>query len=338
MLFSHPEFSASAMLVGGDHLEYGVVRAAPNGEVELYLPLRSVRSRRPDRSAPATAGRFRAGSRSGRWSADGRTSVWASRRSTSSVRSWISDRSAPPSCSGAGSIPASRWATCRDCSGRGYAYPPMAGEAFRQPTPIRRAVADSVGTRTTHGRRRDDHEPARGTPWVARMSSQRFALLALVCAVGALLLEGPLEIRGRAPDFVLVLIVYGAFRTGALGGSVLGFAGGLFRDTLVLMHFGLHALGLTVIGYGIGKMRESLYLDAPAIDMLLLAVSKMLLDVLVLGVAGGGLEGVRDALLLGDLRKRAVHDAGRSSPRPPDRRELMGLAWRGCLQDGWLVG
>jgi hypothetical protein len=35
-------------------------------------------------------------------------------------------------------------------------------------------------------------------------------------------------------------------------------------------------------------MRESLYLDAPAVDMLLLASSKVLLDVLVLGVASGG--------------------------------------------------
>ena len=41
MLFSHPEFSASAMLVGGDHLEYGVVRSSPSGEVELVRPLRS---------------------------------------------------------------------------------------------------------------------------------------------------------------------------------------------------------------------------------------------------------------------------------------------------------
>ena len=129
---------------------------------------------------------------------------------------------------------------------------------------------------------------ARGTPWAARMTPQRFALLAVLCAIGALFLEGPLEIRGAAPDFVLVLVLYGAFRTGALGGAALGFVAGLFRDTLLLMHFGLHALGLTVIGYGIGKMRESLYLDAPAIDMALLATSKMLLDILVLGVAAGG--------------------------------------------------
>lgn len=128
----------------------------------------------------------------------------------------------------------------------------------------------------------------RGTPWVARMSRRRFAVLVLVCVIGALLLEGPLEIGGASPDFLLILVVYGAIRAGAFGGAVLGFVGGLFRDTLLLMHFGLHALGLTVIGYVVGKLRESLYLDAPAIDTLLLAGSKMVLDVLVLGVASGG--------------------------------------------------
>ncbi|MGH7549618.1 MAG: rod shape-determining protein MreC [Gemmatimonadota bacterium] len=41
MLFSHPDFSASALLVGGDHLEYGIVRPAGGGILQLFLPLRS---------------------------------------------------------------------------------------------------------------------------------------------------------------------------------------------------------------------------------------------------------------------------------------------------------
>lgn len=45
MLYSHPSFSASALLVGGDHLEYGIVRPAAGGALQLFLPLRS-------RSAP----------------------------------------------------------------------------------------------------------------------------------------------------------------------------------------------------------------------------------------------------------------------------------------------
>lgn len=48
MLYTHPDFSASALLVGGDHLEYGVVRPAGRGELHLYLPLRSS-SERGDR-------------------------------------------------------------------------------------------------------------------------------------------------------------------------------------------------------------------------------------------------------------------------------------------------
>lgn len=129
---------------------------------------------------------------------------------------------------------------------------------------------------------------SRGTPWVARMSRGRFALFAGLCVVGALFLEPPLEIAGATPDFVLILAVYGAIRAGAMGGAALGFVAGLFRDTLLLVHFGLYSLGLTVIGYTVGKMRDSLYLDAPAADLLLLAGGKLLLDVLVLGVAAGG--------------------------------------------------
>jgi rod shape-determining protein MreC len=41
MLYSHPDFSASALLLGGDHLEFGVVRSDRNGSLELYLSLRS---------------------------------------------------------------------------------------------------------------------------------------------------------------------------------------------------------------------------------------------------------------------------------------------------------
>lgn len=41
MLYSHPDFSASALLVGGDHLEYGIVRPGAGGVLQLFLPLRS---------------------------------------------------------------------------------------------------------------------------------------------------------------------------------------------------------------------------------------------------------------------------------------------------------
>lgn len=41
MVYAHPEFSASALIIGGDHLEYGIVRPDADGDLRLYLPLRS---------------------------------------------------------------------------------------------------------------------------------------------------------------------------------------------------------------------------------------------------------------------------------------------------------
>ncbi len=41
MLYTHPDFSASALLLGGDHLEYGIVRPSAAGRLQLLLPLRA---------------------------------------------------------------------------------------------------------------------------------------------------------------------------------------------------------------------------------------------------------------------------------------------------------
>ena len=41
MLYTHPDFSASALLIGGEQLEYGIVRPDPSGLLRLLLPLRA---------------------------------------------------------------------------------------------------------------------------------------------------------------------------------------------------------------------------------------------------------------------------------------------------------
>lgn len=106
--------------------------------------------------------------------------------------------------------------------------------------------------------------------------------------MAAMVLEDPLAIRGARPDFVLVALTYGALAWHAQAGALLGFGVGLFRDALVLSHFGLHALGMTALGYGLGKSRETLYLSTPGVDLALLAGGKLVLDVLILGVAASG--------------------------------------------------
>lgn len=144
MLFSHPEFSASAMLVGGDHLEYGVVRAAPNGEVELYLPLRS-RSAAGDRIVTSGyGGTFPRGIPVGTVER-GREDERLGLQKIDVVRpvvdlgsvsvAFVLRRGVDPGES-VGDVPRLFWP--------GYAYPPMAGEAFGQPTADSIAAGDSA--------------------------------------------------------------------------------------------------------------------------------------------------------------------------------------------------
>jgi rod shape-determining protein MreD len=125
-------------------------------------------------------------------------------------------------------------------------------------------------------------------PAPRQLSSRRFAAFAVACLLGAVLLEDALAFGPARPDFALVLLVYGAIRWGALGGAVTGFGLGLFRDALVLASLGFHGLGMTLLGYAVGKLRETLYLSAPAVDLLLLVGAKLALDILVLAGGAGG--------------------------------------------------
>jgi rod shape-determining protein MreC len=148
MLFSHPEFSASAMLVGGDHLEYGVVRAAPNGEVELFLPLRSG-SEPGDRIVTSgyggtfprgipigTVERGREDQRLGLQKIDvvGPVVDLGSVSAAFVLRRWVDPGES------VGDVPRLFWP--------GYAYPPMAGEGFgrmgRDSVAADSAAADSM--------------------------------------------------------------------------------------------------------------------------------------------------------------------------------------------------
>ncbi|MGH7557378.1 MAG: rod shape-determining protein MreD [Gemmatimonadota bacterium] len=123
---------------------------------------------------------------------------------------------------------------------------------------------------------------------LVRLSAGRFAVFLVVCVIGMVLLEEPVAVGGVVPDLGIIALTFGALRWGALGGTILGFGLGFFRDIAALSHLGLNALGMTVLGYGLGKARETLYLTTPGIDFMLLAGAKLALDVLVLGVAAEG--------------------------------------------------
>lgn len=127
-----------------------------------------------------------------------------------------------------------------------------------------------------------------GRSGVLELSQGRMIAFLAICLLAALALEEPLAIAGAEPDFVIVVLVYAALRWGALGGTLLGFGLGLFRDALYLLDFGLHALLMTGIGYGVGKLRDTLYLTAHGVDFVLLVGAKLAVGLVVLGVASNG--------------------------------------------------
>lgn len=145
LLFSHPDFSASALLVGGDHLEYGIVRPAPAGGLQLLLPLRSS-SERGDRIVTSGYGgtfprgipigmvnRIREDQRLGLQRID---LVDPAVELGSVTAVFVLMRAAPPGGGPAGDITRLFWP--------GYAYPPIAGETFGETTADSLAAPDTT--------------------------------------------------------------------------------------------------------------------------------------------------------------------------------------------------
>jgi rod shape-determining protein MreD len=129
----------------------------------------------------------------------------------------------------------------------------------------------------------------RGAPdQLALHSRGRFVLLLSVFFLGHVFLEPHLAVDGVAPDFYLMAVVFGALRWGPLWGAAFGFLLGINRDAMALDHFGMHGLALTVAGFALGKTKESLYLDLPALDMVLLFISALVTGAIVTAVSSHG--------------------------------------------------
>jgi rod shape-determining protein MreD len=122
----------------------------------------------------------------------------------------------------------------------------------------------------------------RGAPdRLAFRSRGRFLLLLALLFLCHVLLEPRLTVAGVGPDFYLMAAVFGALRWGPLWGAAFGFLLGINRDAMLLDHFGMHGLALTVVGFTVGKTKESLYLDLPALDVVLLFAAGTLAGLLV---------------------------------------------------------
>lgn len=72
-----------------------------------------------------------------------------------------------------------------------------------------------------------------------------------------------IAIRGVRPDFVLMMLIYGAMGSGAFAGTILGFSVGLLEDfNGTSANLGLNAMCNTLVAYGVGIAGNTLYRDS----------------------------------------------------------------------------
>ena len=72
-----------------------------------------------------------------------------------------------------------------------------------------------------------------------------------------------IAIWGIRPDFVMIMLIYGAMESGAFAGTILGFSVGLLEDfSGTPDHLGLNAMCNSLVAYGVGIAGNTLYRDS----------------------------------------------------------------------------
>jgi rod shape-determining protein MreD len=85
----------------------------------------------------------------------------------------------------------------------------------------------------------------------------RIALIVVVAVVLQVSFFSYLSLLGATPDFVSVVVASLGLLGGAVIGAVVGFAGGLLLDSVLLQTLGISSLALLTVGYLAGRYRES---------------------------------------------------------------------------------
>ncbi len=110
---------------------------------------------------------------------------------------------------------------------------------------------------------------------------------ALIALLGELVVAPAIAIAGVAPDFSVIALVMLALSSGALAGTIGGFALGLVQDLASPPLLGLNALCKTLVGYGWGRMRGQLLFGFPLVEGGVVAVAAFANDLLYLLIASG---------------------------------------------------
>jgi rod shape-determining protein MreD len=110
------------------------------------------------------------------------------------------------------------------------------------------------------------------------MSWMRTALAVLTTLLLQVSMVRYLEVAGTRPDLPLLLLVLLSQRSGALGGTLLGFGTGLLQDIFVPHTLGMNMLAKTLVGHGVGKISEHVVVDTIPWNVGLIAVAVLAHD------------------------------------------------------------
>lgn len=114
------------------------------------------------------------------------------------------------------------------------------------------------------------------------MTGMRLGVAILMTLIGQLVLAPKLSIFGIEPDFLVLLLVILALRTGAAGGALIGFTMGILQGLVVPETLGMDALAKCIVGWAVGKVAPTLAMEGPPLYVGLPALSVLAHDLIYL--------------------------------------------------------
>lgn len=114
------------------------------------------------------------------------------------------------------------------------------------------------------------------------MTSMRLIFAVGLTLVGQLVIAPKVAVLGIEPDFLVLLLVILALRTGAGGGALIGFGIGILQGLVVPETLGMDALAKCIVGWFVGKVAPKLALEGPLLYFGLPAVALLAHDLIYL--------------------------------------------------------
>lgn len=114
------------------------------------------------------------------------------------------------------------------------------------------------------------------------MNGMRLIFAVALTLLGQLTLAPKIALFGIEPDFLVLLLVILALRTGPVVGALLGFTIGILQGLVVPETLGMDALAKCVVGWAVGKVSPTLAMEGPPLYFALPALAVLAHDLIYL--------------------------------------------------------